>query len=105
MSLKNYVYKTPDYAKESMSEPQTLPEFAEEAAKIITWYVRKYSPKLEPTAIEELHIRDLLAGEKLHNSKIEPKTRDYMIKVFLFIIDRDEDYEQNVLGMNEPVLH
>ena len=105
MTSKLYVYKTPSYAQASMSEPSTLPEFSEEAAKIITHYVRKYRPKTEPNALMELHVRDLLSNEKKLKRQLDPLIRDYLIKVFLRIREPDDEYERNILKISEPTVH
>ena len=105
MDKKSYTYKTPTYAKDSMGKPGTCPEFSEEAARIITYYVRKYAPKVIPTALTELHIRDLLSNEHMLRRKLDPLVRDYLIKVFLSIIEPKEAYERKVLRLFDNVLH
>lgn len=105
MDYNLYTYETPAYAKESMSEAGACPEFAEEAARIITQYVRKYKPKYLPNSLSECHIRNLLSYESMLKRKLEPATRDYWIKVYLMIIEQDEEYEQNVLGFGQEAIH
>lgn len=105
MTYEDYVYRTPDYAKESMNTPETGVEFAEEAARIITSYVRKYRPEFLPTSIAELHIRDLLCTESKLKRKIDHEIRDYFIKVILHIQKPDEQYEQEVLKLYDHTFH
>lgn len=105
MTDQNYIYKTPDYAKESISKPETGVEFADQAAKIITHYVRKYNPRYLPTSVEELQIRDLLCTEAKLKRKIDHDVRDYFIKVILHIQEADEAYEREVLKLYDHTFH
>ncbi len=104
MDYSTYIYRTPAYAKESMNKPGACPEFAQEAAKIITRYVRKYKPSILPCSLSECYIRDLLSYEDMLKRKLEPAVRDYWIKVYLLIREQDDDYERDVLKLDDYTL-
>lgn len=104
MDYSNYVYRTSAYARESMNKPEACPEFAGEAAIIITRYVRKYKPSILPCSLAECYIRDLLSYEDMLKHKLKPAVRDYWIKVYLLIREQDPDYERDVLKLDDYTL-
>lgn len=88
-----------------MSQPKCLPEFAEEAAKIITEYVRKYKPQILPVGFHEGLIRDLLSYERMTKKKLHPEARDYWIKVYLILRHRDFEYEKELMEFYSDTKH
>ena len=97
MDYESYIYRTPEEDRELMAQPRCLPEFAEEAAEIITTYVRKYKPPILPCGFHEGLIRDLLSYERMTKKKLKPEARDYWIKVYLILQHRDFEYEETLL--------
>ncbi|WP_367389086.1 hypothetical protein [Lewinella sp. LCG006] len=97
IDYETYTYQTPEKDRRRMSEPRALPEFAEEAASIITDYTRRYKPQILPIAANEGLIRDLLAYERMTKRKLRPEARDYWVKVYLLLIDRDFEYEKELM--------
>ncbi|MEM6339356.1 MAG: hypothetical protein AAF673_05490 [Pseudomonadota bacterium] len=104
MNYDDYSYQTPEELWKSMQEPGTCPEFAEEAAKIITLYARRYKPIAVPDTLTELRIRDLLSYEDMTKRKLKPEARDYWIKVYMLIIDRDIEYEETLLELSQQLI-
>lgn len=92
----DYIYKLDERFKESMGLDDTYPEFAEEAARIITEYARKYKPIAVPDMMTELRIRGFLAYEHMLKRKFPPEHRDYWIKVYMLMVDRDYEYEDSI---------
>lgn len=105
INYKTYIYQTPMKDRITMSEPKALPEFAEEAAQIITDYVRRHKPQILPVAANEGLIRDLLAYERMTKRKLHPEARDYWIKVYLLLIDRDFEYEKELMEFYSDTKH
>lgn len=105
MAYENYVYEIPKELKDSMNRKEALPEFADEAAKIITEYVRKYKPEDIPNTLTECRIRDLLSYERLRKQKLKPEARDYWIKVYMLLIDRDFEYEKELMDFPSEANH
>ena len=94
---KNYVYEIPEELKESMMRPGALPELGKESAKIITQYARKYRPIAIPDILTDCRIRDLLSYERMTKKRLGEEERDYWIKVYMLLIDRDLELEESFL--------
>ena len=105
IDYSTYVYQTPEKDRELMSQPGRLPEFAEEAAKIITEYVRKYKPPILPVRFHEGLIRDLLSYERMTKKKLHTEARDYWIKVYLILRHRDFEYEKELMEFYSDTRH
>ena len=104
VNYESYIYRTPEEDRELMLQPKCLPEFAEEAAEIITTYVRKYKPSILPCGFHEGLIRDLLSYERMTKKKLKPEARDYWIKVYMLIMDRDFEYEETLLEPSQRLV-
>ncbi|MEM1282264.1 MAG: hypothetical protein AAF741_06135 [Bacteroidota bacterium] len=102
----DYVYTSPKRDLDILNQPNAYPEYGEEAAQIITEYARKYKPGPGgiPDSLTELRIRDLLGYEHMIKRKLKPEARDYWIKVYMLLIDRDFEYEETLLEPSQRLI-